>query len=393
MNNLVLPIFDNLTDDQNSDLQDLLKYKIGLFQVYTGYGKSELMATVGKYLNDSGIQTLFITASSKALLELKSRCIDKFGIPDPGYYDTTKLVNIINAKGFWSSNLSKTPDVISHLRNTKVILFDEVEQSLNDQMIHALDNILNNRICLYGFSATANKSGTDRLTPKSKEYYDVVNNRLVSYFGYATVFRTPPHKVIDIIRMEFPKLKIPIPKIEKGSEESFTLNYVKEVLYDKDDFIYSFNKVIEHFKGTTFIPINRVRVIQSVVSRLKVINPDLKILILDSTGFSYEGNQVSLGEAKELVSYNKVNLFFSTSSGYNSLDFKNINNVYLMLEEKAPHHLLQAIGRSREIHVKIYYMLLGNKIPIYNKKLESQVKMIKDHYKLSVVNEEFNIIL
>jgi hypothetical protein len=124
-----------------------------------------------------------------------------------------------------------------------------------------------------------------------------------------------------------------------------------------------------------------------------VINPDLKILILDSTGFSYEGNQVSLGEAKELVSYNKVNLFFSTSSGYNSLDFKNINNVYLMLEEKAPHHLLQAIGRSREIHVKIYYMLLGNKIPIYNKKLESQVKMIKDHYKLSVVNEEFNIIL
>lgn len=113
------------------------------------------MATVGKYLNDSGIQTLFITASSKALLELKSRCIDKFGIPDPGYYDTTKLVNIINAKGFWSSNLSKTPEVISHLRNTKVILFDEVEQSLNDQMIHALDNILNNRICLYGFSATA----------------------------------------------------------------------------------------------------------------------------------------------------------------------------------------------------------------------------------------------
>ena len=50
--------FPNLRDYQNSDVLFLLKYKIGLFQVNTSYGKTETIATLANYFVGSGKRVL-----------------------------------------------------------------------------------------------------------------------------------------------------------------------------------------------------------------------------------------------------------------------------------------------------------------------------------------------
>lgn len=385
---LELPEFENLLDNQNELLQKLLRYRIGLCQVYTGYGKSEIMATLAAYLNENKIPTLFITSSSKALEELKDRACSKFKLEDPGYFNPNLYVNFINAKGFWRSEQSKNEDNIDWLKKVKVILFDEVEQSLNDMMCFHLDTTLLGREFMYGFSATSNKSGTERLTPNSNEYYNIKNQNLVKYFGYATVHLTPSHKTMHIERYQS-DLEIVIE--ETGKNSVINLNYVKDNLYDNPEFIREFNKfMVKYRKGTTFIPINRTQVIENLTPKL---DKSLNILILSSSGYTYNGEKLSMNEAKDLVRDNKVDIFFGTRSGYNSIDFPNIKSIFLMLEEKAPNHILQAIGRSREKEVNIYCLEFKGEVPIYSKKLKHQLQMIKDYYKLSKVNEIKRLML
>lgn len=379
---LELPEFENLLDNQNELLQKLIRYRIGLCQVYTGYGKSEIMATLASFLNDNQIPTLFITSSSKALEELKDRACSKFKLDDPGYFNPNLYVNFINAKGFWRSEQSRDPEVKKWLKKVKVVLFDEVEQSLNDMMCENLETTLINREFMYGFSATSNKSGTARLTPSSNEYYNIKNQNLVKYFGYATVHLTPDHKKMNIERYQS-DLQLDID--ETGKNSGINLNYVKDNLYDNPEFIRVFNNFMTSYrKGTTFIPINRTQVIDNLTPKL---DKSLNILILSSSGYTYNGEKLSMNEAKDLVRDGKVDLFFGTRSGYNSIDFPNIRSIFLMLEEKAPNHILQAIGRSREKEVNVYCLEFKNEIPIYSKKIKHQIKMIKEYYKLSEVNE------
>lgn len=382
MKTLNLPYFENLTDEQNEYLSKLFSYKIGLFQCFTGFGKSEILATLARYFEDNNIQTLFITSSSAALIELKDRACRKFNVKDPGYYDTNSVINFISSKGFWSSSLSKESDVVKHLESTKVILFDEVEQSLNNSMIESLDTILLNRECMYGFSATTNKVGINRLSPSSEDYFEPNNYRLVSYFGYSTVYLRPNNRVINLVKVSSSKvIKLP------GEVEVFDLSYVKDNLYTSDDYINELNNLFtNHVTGTTFIPINRTQVIYSILPRL---DSKLNVLILNSTGYTYKGDIITMNEAKKLVNEGKVDLFFSTRSGYNSIDFPKISNIFLMLEERNPSSLLQAVGRSREKEVNIYYINFLNKIPIYSNKVKEQVRLISNYYKLSTITNKY----
>jgi primosomal protein N' len=58
--------FPNLRDYQNEDILHLLKYKYGLFSCYTGYGKSEIIATVINYVvNETNDKILILVPSKK----------------------------------------------------------------------------------------------------------------------------------------------------------------------------------------------------------------------------------------------------------------------------------------------------------------------------------------
>lgn len=343
------------------------------------------MATLAKYLEENNIQTLFVTSSSKALEELKDRAIRKFGVKEVGYYETDKLINFINAKGFWSSQLSKGKEVINHLKATKVLLFDEVEMSLNDKMTSALDNIFKEREYIYGFSATTNKVGTDRLTPYTDQYFRVENKALVSYFGYATVYMTPHAKEMTFIDYVAGELDVPV--LSEAASTVEALGYVSKEVYGNDKYIDCLERILDEIKqyGTTFVPINRTTIIEDVISRFK---RKLNILVLDSNGYRYNEESVDVIKAKELVGDKKVDVFFSTKSGYNSIDFPNIANIFLMLEEKVPHSLLQSVGRSRMKEVNIVTLSFSNRIPIYTKRQKIQVGIIKEYYKLSVIKDE-----
>lgn len=101
---LELPKFSNLYDYQNQDLKQLVLVKRGMFQCYTGYGKSEIIATLANYIaNELHEKVLIVTAGQTALNELKHRLSKLFNI-QTSYFNEDDMVNAINLNGYLRSS-------------------------------------------------------------------------------------------------------------------------------------------------------------------------------------------------------------------------------------------------------------------------------------------------
>jgi hypothetical protein len=87
--------FDQLRPYQNEDCLHLLKYKVGLFCCYVGYGKTSVIATLADYFYNQGKKVLVVTPGKKANDEIVKRLKSWFNIDVP----TTdgRLVNMITS--------------------------------------------------------------------------------------------------------------------------------------------------------------------------------------------------------------------------------------------------------------------------------------------------------
>ena len=92
-----------------SEMMKLLKYKFGLFSCYTGYGKSQVIATLANYaFNELGKSVLLLAPSIKAKEELVKRCKKVFGIDIAK--DKTGRIKAMITKGFMNKKEMKTPE-------------------------------------------------------------------------------------------------------------------------------------------------------------------------------------------------------------------------------------------------------------------------------------------
>lgn len=72
--------FKELRDYQNDDVLYLLKYRLGLFQVQTGYGKSQTISVLANYARSLGKKVLLVCPSNKARDELVKRIDKLYGL-------------------------------------------------------------------------------------------------------------------------------------------------------------------------------------------------------------------------------------------------------------------------------------------------------------------------
>jgi hypothetical protein len=399
--------FNELRDYQNEDVLFLLKYKIGLMVVNTGYGKTQTIATLANYAhNGLGKKVLLVCPSTKARDELVKRCKNVFNLT---VSDSDKTLNgsldCIITSGLMNSKKYKDPAqrvVFEKLLETyDWVLVDEVEYTINDAGFFLFDHCIG-ADHFYGFSGTADKYEAKVLSfQNGLSSESVINNKnLLKYFGPSLIYRLPLN--IDITRISvksksFDNLQLDYDEIEQSSNIYFS---IMNAIWTDQKIGEAIEKVVKHFP-MTFIPINNLNFIIDDWIKNHFLGK-FRILLVHGkkssaeTGYTYydlSGNttELTLQESCDYIKNGQVDVIPSTSSGYRALDFPGLENI-LLVSGKVAGVTLQSIGRvARGKHMNIITIdptKKSKKIPVYTKGAIERDNMIKEYYKFCEIKEQ-----
>lgn len=378
--------FPNLRNYQNSDILHLLKYKVGLFQVAVGLGKSEMIATLTNYFVSIGKRVLLICPGSKAKDELNKRVNLRFGL-EPSATIGDPLCSIITSGVLNRKDLKKDKDLEAKLSSYDVILVDEVEYTINPGGMFLYDRLQNAEF-FYGFSGTADKYNGQALTFREGLSENILRNKdLIKYFGPALVYRLPTNKQISQVvvktkALDFLKLQMP-----GGGSKTNIYNEVMNQIWTDPKICECIVKICKAYPQT-FIPMNNLTtVITEWID--KWFKGVFRVLLVCGEGYIYhdlDGNKknLSLVEACDYIREGKVDVIPSTSAGYRALDFPGLENILLCIGKVAG-VVIQALGRcSRGTHMNIITMEPygeARKIPVFSKAMEERETLFSEYYK------------
>lgn len=385
--------FPNLRDYQNEDVLHLLKYKYGLFSCYTGYGKSEIIATIINYvINETKDKILILVPSIKCKDEIVKRCKTKFSIDIP-----SETIGLIVTSGVTSSKRFNDPNLLNKTREEmssyKWIIADEVEYTVNKGGIKVLEMCTNSEH-RYGFSATADKVGGKMIT-FAEGITDIVtrNKYLISYYGQSLIYRVPLHLKINMVNIKTKCFNsINITKSDLNCDSNVYLTVLRK-LWTSDDTCDQITRIIKYYPKL-FIPINDL---QEVIGNWidNWWRDKYNILLISGGGYIYYevGNpryrKVSLEEACDLINNDKVDVIPSTSSGYRALDLPGLTNI-LMIQGNIAGVYIQSIGRvARGSDVNILTLIPDpyRVIPVYTKGLNLRDENTRELYKYSKITD------
>jgi hypothetical protein len=384
--------FPELRDYQNDDVLHLLKYKIGLFTCYTGYGKSQVIATLANYAyRDLGQKVLLLAPGKKAKEELVKRCKNVFGLDIPS---SDGRIKAMITNGISNSKKYKDPAQLEAIKQEMAtydwVLADEVEYCISPGGIKILDMLTGVRR-FYGFSGTSDKTAGQMISFVEGLSKCVTDNRdLVKYFGPSLVYRLPLHLSIDLVSVRTSSLD----HVDLGDLDNEGNIYAAIMgrIWSNPTVCQTIVKVAKHYP-MLFIPINSlVEVITNWIENYFI--GKLRVLLISGEGYIYYdimGNRqkIDLGQACDYIRNGMVDIIPSTSSGYRALDFPGLENIFL-IQGAIAGVVLQCIGRvARGSHMNIISLdpLGKTKIPVYTKGRAERRKMIQEYYKYCNITE------
>lgn len=393
--------FPELRDYQNSDILFLLKYKIGLMVVNTGYGKTQSIATLTNYARSLGKKVLLVTPGSKARDELVKRCKSLFNLDvSCSDQDITGELDCIMTSGLLNSGKYKIPEKKKQfeklLSGYDWVLVDEVEYTINKAGEFMFDHCTG-ADHFYGFSGTADKYNAKMLTFSNGLQDETIfnNTHLIKHFGPALIYRLPLN--ISITRVSIrtkamspSNINLTEEEIDESSNVYFT---IMNRIWTNEKICKALVKVIKKYR-MPFIPINNLNfIIDDWISNYFI--GTFRILLVSGVGYTYydlSGNKtlLSLQEACNYIKDGKVDVIPSTSAGYRALDFPGLTNI-ILTAGKVAGTVLQSVGRvARGEHMNIITLDPYSskvKIPVYSKGAVERDKMIKDYYKYCNIEE------
>lgn len=152
------PRGESFAQNQLTDFPKIVSKFCGTVELFTGYGKTELMLAVAESLNT---RTMILAPDNAILSEIRLRA-EKYEV-DVGVGDWSKQINVINPIGFMRSN---------KLNDEARAYFDEVKACLVDEAHHTSAASYTNFYGMlrqlersYGFSASVDTSGGTILMP------------------------------------------------------------------------------------------------------------------------------------------------------------------------------------------------------------------------------------
>ena len=380
--------FPNLRDYQNEDALHLLRYKVGLFSCYTGYGKSEMIATLANYFYSIGETVLLVVPQNKPKEELVKRLKNRFGLELPtadGRLDIIITAGLLNRKDI------KDPNELRNLEakwsKVSVLMSDEAEYTINDSGMFLYDRIIH-ADHFYGFSGTADKEKGEMISFVNGLDDVVVRNKdLVKYFGPSLVYRMPLTLKIDNIRVKTNALnQVKFQPDDFGEGTNAYLNAITRI-FTTPEVCQVIVKLGKKYP-MMYLPMNNLeKVISEWVNNwfLGVF----RILLICGEGYIYydlHGNRTNLktlDKACEYVRNGLVDIIPSTSAGFRALDLPGLTTIFLA-QGKAAGVVLQSVGRvARGTAMNLVSLepYPKKKIPVYSKGMENRDEMIHNYYK------------
>lgn len=389
--------FPELRDYQNDDVLHLLKYRLGLFSVYTGYGKSQIIATLANYAYTAlGKSVLLMAPSIKARDELVKRCKSVFNLDIPS--DDGRINCVISA-GVMISKKYKDPVSLmaeqAKFAQYEWVIADEVEYVVSPGGKFLLD-MCTGVTNLYGFSGTSDKVGGQMINFANGLSKCVTDNLdLVRYFGPSLVYRLPLHLNIDCISVKTESLNNLQFDESDFDENSNVYQNVMNKIWSDPEVCKTIVKIAKNYP-MLFIPINSLaEVINNWIENWFI--GEFRVLLISGEGYIYydltgKKTVLNLTDACDYIRNGLVDIIPSTSSGYRALDFPGLENI-LLIQGAIAGVVLQCIGRvARGTHLNIIDLIpkFSERIPIYTKGSKERKKMIREYYKYCKI-EEYSI--
>lgn len=386
--------FPNLKSYQNEDVLHILKYKMGLYQVYTSYGKTETIATLVNYIYlETNDNVLLLVPSKKCRDELVKRCSEKFNICIPssdGRIDLIVTSGVGKSKKY--SDPEKLKETSEYLKKFDWLLADEVEYVMSPGGKKVLDLCTNVKY-KYGFSGTADKTNGEMINFSCGLTKVVTNNSsLIGYFGQALIFRMPNNLEVNLVSIKTSCFyNLEFTESDFSNDENIYLNVLTKT-WTNDEVCKFITSIIPEYP-MLFIPINNL---SNIISNWidNYWRNKFRILLISGEGYIYYGIdenpiKVNLSEACKLINDKVVDVIPSTSSGYRALDLPGLTNI-LLIQGKVAGVVLQSVGRvARGKVTNIIRLDPTNskfKIPVYSKGADSRESMIKNYYKYCKIN-------
>ena len=381
--------FPGLRDYQNSDVLHILKYKRALMQVNTGYGKTQVIATLTNYAYSLGKKVLIVTPGKKAQDEVVKRCKTLFNLDIPNKdLSLNRLITsgIINSKRYKDPEESKKFKEL--LATYDWLLVDEVEYTINDGGKYIFDN-LTGCTNMYFFSATADKYSGKMVTfANGIDDTVLLNKDMVKYTGPALVYRLPQNLDIDFITIKTQALNNINFTDSDEKEDGNIFNVIMTKIWTDPEISKLVVKIAKRYPRL-YIPINNLTTILN-----SWINDYwlgiFRILLVCGVGSGYiyydlAGNktELTLEEACDYIKNGLVDIIPSTSAGFRALDFPNLESA-LIISNNMAGQVLQAVGRiARSKHMNIITLdpMFPKKIPVFSKGTDKRDELMREFYK------------
>ena len=354
--------FNNLRDYQNDDILHLLKYKLGLFTVFTGYGKTQIIATLTNFAYMLGKKVLIVTPGSKARDEVVKRCKLVFGLDIP---NSDLSLNCLITGGMINSKRYKDPVEAAKfkalLSQYDWVLADEVEYTINPGGDYIYDALLN---CerFYGFSGSADKVGGECIS-FAQGITDVVirNKDLIARFGPSLVHRMPTNLSIDnTVIKTFALNNITFDDVDTTADSNVYMTLMAKIWTDPE--ISKLVVKIAKRYPKLYIPINNlVSILYEWIE--KYWTGVFRILLVCGEGYIYydlSGNKttLTLEEAWNYINNDMVDIIPSTSAGFRALDLPKLDSA-LIVSGNLAGQVLQQIGKIKTLP---FFIKFGEKL-------------------------------
>lgn len=390
----------NMRDDQMEILSKLMTKRFGLCHVYTGFGKTEMIAYMCYYYTRVlGWKVLVTSPNAKVLDEITLRINSKLGVEIGVNYPNDSMVLAINAASVAKQSYNHH-NYSDYLSDVKVILADEAEACLTPTH-HQIYDYCKNRECMYGFSATP-----DCYCGKLDIYAGITDasfrsKHLLDTFGGSLVNLVPEGFDITIVNVKLAWWKVRDKNLAEytrkflASNEELDLPENYRTQLDNDLFI---RPEIPKLLGTLsqtycnlMITINRTEIIDYWVSQL----PEYKIIEVSGRGYRFRFNgeihNITQKELKER--YLEADLIFGSRSLMRGVDLPDLTNSVQLSGKKAG-STIQSIGRTaRKKKMTVIILKPKDFIFGYSSHNRSRINLIHQQYPPELNNYEVQDVL
>ena len=357
------PDYSQLRSYQMLDAELILQHKNGIIQLYTGYGKTWLIAWLCKYLP----RPILITEPSYAMCEEIQTRLDGMGI------DQTDIT-VINPVGYMA-RINRDDTWVGDI---KTLLSDET--SITESMEKLL-GMMNPEI-MYAFTYTPDKYNNYNLSYLMNYRLNDDTCKILKYFGPTLVYsklKKPLEIHVDALQLGGCKFKV-------SEYENWKYKKAVDVCFKSRNLPPYIAQCIDQCNSPILFPYTDHKQVTRFLVDYELIK--YRLCIWSASGIQYsEGvpeatkdevkDMTNLQAIKYLVNNNLIDVIFCSSVGFKGVDLPSLSNLILMVGSNAG-NTIQIVGRvCRSDSPKIFLPRNLDDNELYNASFAKRLRWIK----------------